>query len=105
MHSSAITSSASRVTAIPDISTEASALPPGNASSAALACILKEDRALIPDLIGLLEDPEAIVGRAAYTALKTLSGKDLGPASSASASERAAAIREWRAWWSKQGSR
>ena len=60
--------------------------------AAAAACSKKEDRALVPDLIGLLEDGDERVGKAARTSLKTMTGKD-HPNPSA-----------WQAWWSEQGS-
>jgi hypothetical protein len=70
--------------------------------AAALACASKESKELIPDLIGLLSDPEPAVERAAHAALKDLSGKDFGPAAAATRAERARAAAEWRAWWRKQ---
>src|SRR5262249_28707287 len=47
--------------------------------AAALACAIKGDIRFAGELIPLLEDPEPTVVRAAETALKTLSGQDLGP--------------------------
>ncbi len=47
--------------------------------AAALACATKEDTRLAADLIPLLEDTQSSVARAAETALKTLTGQDLGP--------------------------
>lgn len=46
--------------------------------AAALACAMKEEKKLIPNLIHLLEDPEPPVVRAAHVALKGLTGQDLG---------------------------
>jgi hypothetical protein len=60
--------------------------------AAALACAKKEDRSLIPDLIGLLDDGDVQVGRVARSTLKTMTGQD-HPDPSA-----------WQAWWSGQGS-
>ena len=61
--------------------------------AAALACVLKDAKTLIPGLIPLLDDPEKdIVRKAALLALKELSGKNLGPARE-----------DWQAWWDKQG--
>jgi hypothetical protein len=70
--------------------------------AAALAVAVKEDRAHTYKLIELLGDPEAAVGRAAHAALKSLSGQDFGPARDANRQERARAILDWKAWWSKQ---
>src|SRR5262249_26019770 len=69
--------------------------------AAALACGMKEDRSHVPDLIPLLDDPEPAVGRAAYVALKHLTGQDFGPPASATAAEKSAAIQKWKTWWSK----
>jgi hypothetical protein len=70
--------------------------------AAALACAMKEDKAHIGKLIDLLDDPERTVERAAYAALKDLSKEDYGPAADASAADKAAAIKTWRAWWKRQ---
>jgi hypothetical protein len=76
-------------------------------AAAAQACALKESknketRQLIPQLIGLLSDPEAVVARAAHAALKDLSGEDFGPPASAGEGQRKRAVEEWQAWWKKQ---
>jgi hypothetical protein len=70
--------------------------------AAALAWAAKEDRAAVPELIPLLEDPEEVVVRGAKAALKSLTGQDFGPARGASAFERSAAITAWKTWWRKQ---
>jgi uncharacterized protein (TIGR03067 family) len=70
--------------------------------AAALACAMKEAKQSTPDLIKLLEDPEALVSRAAHVALKTLTGQDLGPAADADPAERTKAVAHWREWWAKQ---
>ncbi len=70
--------------------------------AAALASAVKEGgKALVPDLIRLLSDPETIVERAAHGALKELSGQDFGPAADAGRAERDRAIANWLAWWKK----
>ncbi len=69
---------------------------------AALACALKAEKGHVPELIGLLEDPEILVARAARAALKSLTGEDFGPAADAGRVERARAAAEWKAWWSRQ---
>ena len=71
--------------------------------AAALACAMKEEAAHVPRLIGLLDDPEPPVARAAQAALKSLSGRDFGPGPGASRAERAQAVAAWQAWWKKQG--
>jgi len=71
----------------------------------ARACASKEETEHIPDLIGLLDDPAPQVMRAARAGLKHLSGgKDFGPKSDASASDKAQAIAEWKKWWGNRGS-
>jgi uncharacterized protein (TIGR03067 family) len=70
--------------------------------AACLACAMKEQKKLIPKLIPLLEDPEATVVRAAHVALRTLTGRDFGPADAASRAERDQASAAWKFWWSKQ---
>jgi hypothetical protein len=73
--------------------------------AAAMACYMREERSLIPDLIALLEDKDAVVGRAALAALKELTQMDLGPASGATPLERSRAVAAWKAWWQKQSAK
>jgi hypothetical protein len=70
--------------------------------AASLACAMKDDKSHIPDLIPLLDDPEPLVARAAYAALKNLTNQDFGPARDASAKDRTQAIEAWKVWWAKQ---
>ena len=70
--------------------------------AAALACAMKEQKTFIPKLLPLLEDPEASVVRAAHAALRTLTGRDFGPADAASRAERDKAVTAWKFWWTKQ---
>jgi hypothetical protein len=67
--------------------------------ASALACAMKEDKRLVPDLIDLLQDPEPGVARAAAAALRSLTKQDFGPAAHADAGERAKAQAQWRQWW------
>jgi hypothetical protein len=71
--------------------------------AAALACALKESKSHIPRLIEMLNDPQRVVERAAYAALKSLSGQDFGPSADASPAAKNKAIAAWKGWWSKQG--
>jgi hypothetical protein len=58
------------------------------------------------ELIDMLSDDNAGVREAAHAALVKLSkGADHGPAKDATAEERAAAVKKWRAWWEKQEKR
>jgi hypothetical protein len=73
--------------------------------AAALACAMKEDRSLIPDLISLLEDRESRVERAAYASLRALTDEDFGPTPNASEERRLRSIERWREWWTKNMSK
>src|SRR5262249_26522250 len=56
------------------------------------------------ELIDLLGDGEEGVRQAARPALVQLGrGADFGPTADAGDTERAEAVRQWRAWWEKQG--
>jgi hypothetical protein len=68
----------------------------------ALACAMKDEKGFVPDLIGLLEDPEPRVARAAHAALVALTRQDLGPANGAAAAERTQAATRWRDWWTSR---
>jgi hypothetical protein len=70
--------------------------------AAALACGLKEDKSLVPDLIARLSDDDAKVGRAARVALRHVTGEDFGPDIEATPAERGRAIDAWKAWWRKR---
>jgi hypothetical protein len=69
------------------------------------ACASKEDKAYIPDLIGLLTEKEARVAAAAHKALTIMTGQDFGPASGAPEADRDQAVVAWKAWWQKQASK
>jgi HEAT repeat protein len=69
--------------------------------AAALASAMKEDKSLIPDLIGLLEDREPRAERAAYASLKALTDVDFGPSANADEERRSRSIARWRDWWAK----
>ncbi len=70
--------------------------------AAILAAGQKDARALVPDLIDLLQDEETMVQRAAHASLKAIAGKDLGPKAGADAEQRKKALAAWQAWWKKQ---
>ena len=59
--------------------------------AAAIAAGQKDAKILIPDLIGLLSDEDALVQRAARASLKEMAGKDLGDKPE-----------PWRVWWKAQ---
>jgi hypothetical protein len=70
--------------------------------AAALASAMREERELVPELIGSLGDADQQVARAAHLALKSLSGKDFGPSATASRAERDTAVAAWRNWWKSE---
>lgn len=69
---------------------------------AALAIGQKESKTLLPNLIGLLRDPEISVVRAAHAALKAMTEQDFGPSIKATREERDEAAQKWFEWWGKQ---
>lgn len=72
--------------------------------AAALACGMKEERSLIPDLIALMEkDPDSPIVPAARAALKSMTGQDFGPALRVSAAQRVQAVTDWKEWWQREG--
>ena len=66
--------------------------------AAALACIRKLDPDMLPDLIGLLLDPDAELADGAHHALKRATGEDFGPGVDAGPEDRHAAAAKWQAW-------
>ncbi len=70
--------------------------------AAATACGLKADNQFVPDLVDLLTDKDALVVEAAHTSLKSLTGKDFGPAPNATSSDKTRAIFAWRNWLKTQ---
>lgn len=70
--------------------------------AACLAVAMKEEKALIPDVIDRIADASDPVGRAARAALKSLSGVDFGPAAGADDDAKLAATTAWRAWYEAQ---
>jgi hypothetical protein len=62
------------------------------------------DKRLGAEVIERLEDKEAVVREAAHKALVALArGTDYGPSANAKDADRVEAMRQWRAWWGKQG--
>jgi hypothetical protein len=56
------------------------------------------------EIIDRLEDKEAAVREAAHKALVALArGTDHGPKADTKDADKAEAVRQWRAWWAKQG--
>jgi hypothetical protein len=71
--------------------------------AAALACAMKDEKALIPRLIEMFQDPDLDVAKAAHAALRNLTGKDFGPGKGADKTDFARAADGWKEWWSKNG--
>jgi hypothetical protein len=71
--------------------------------AAVLASAMRDLREHIPALIERLADREPTVCRAAYAALKTVTGKDFGPPAEATRAQRDRAIEAWKKWWKDQG--
>jgi len=57
----------------------------------------------VPQLIGMLRDREPLVGKAAWAALKSMTGQNFGPTDDATDAEKDKAIEAWREWWKKNG--
>jgi HEAT repeat protein len=80
-------------------------LESGNAEvrrAAALASAMKDESALVPDLIDRLNDSDQAVRRAAAIGLASLTKKNFGPSQDATPEQRKLAIEKWRSWWSEQ---
>lgn len=69
---------------------------------AVLAAAMRDDPALVPELIGRVADPDELVVRAARAGLKSLTGQDHGPTAGATPADRQRAADAWRAWWATQ---
>jgi HEAT repeat protein len=70
--------------------------------AAALGLAMRESKAHVEGLIGLLLDPQPSVERAAHAALRSLSGEDFGPAVNATEEDKTEAVARWRRWWAKR---
>jgi hypothetical protein len=70
--------------------------------AAALACAMRTEKVLVPDLVVTLDDRDVWVVRAAAVALHSLTGQDFGPTANATAEERAKSVAAWKAWWKRQ---
>jgi hypothetical protein len=70
--------------------------------AAALACAMKDDKDHIPDLIALITDTNDSVTRAAKASLRSLTGKDFGPATNANASQKQTAAAAWTEWYKEK---
>jgi len=75
--------------------------------AACLAIAMKEDTAMLPQLISKLKDPNEFVGRAAHAALKSFAplGTDYGPKSNADDAAKDQAVEAWAAWYEKSATK
>ena len=70
--------------------------------AAIIACADKGEKALVPDLIGLLKDPDPAIAHLAHRSLKTLTSKDFGPNPNPTDEEASLAVVAWKVWWQEQ---
>jgi hypothetical protein len=63
----------------------------------------RREMALVPEVIELLDDPDAGVRLTAGAVLKDLTGRRTDYRASLGPLERRAAVQEWRAWWAANG--
>jgi hypothetical protein len=56
------------------------------------------DAAVLPSLVGRLDDPDVVVRLAAHEELKRRTGRDLGYVPWASPEERSVGLSRWHAW-------
>jgi hypothetical protein len=70
--------------------------------AAVKVCRLRQDKALAPDLITLLEDEEPEVARQAHQFLREIALKDFGPPRAANPEQRRQAVAAWRVWWEQR---
>jgi HEAT repeat protein len=71
--------------------------------AAVRALAWRQERAAVPWLIPLLDDPEPVVVQTAHWALKALTKQDHGPAADADRADRVLSMVAWQAWWKKEG--
>jgi hypothetical protein len=67
--------------------------------AAVRACRLREEKALVPELIALLGDASEEVAYRAHEALRQFSNRDFGPPRGADEERRRQAMTAWRDWW------
>jgi len=72
--------------------------------AACLACAMKDDKAMILDLINRVTDIDDAVVRAARAGLKSYSnGRDFGPASGSNDDRKRQAYDDWKSWYQTAG--
>jgi hypothetical protein len=71
--------------------------------AAVRACLLRVEKALVPDLIALLDDEGPLVAKKAQQALREMTLRNFGPPPAADREKRRQAIAAWQDWWDQQG--
>jgi hypothetical protein len=71
--------------------------------AASLAAAMKDDKALVRDLIDRITDIDEFVVRAARAGLKSLTDRDFGPPPEASDEQKMQAQKEWLTWFALEG--
>jgi hypothetical protein len=70
--------------------------------AAVSVCRQRKLKALVPELIGLLDDENEDVARQAHQLLQQFAGRDFGPRRGADRDDRQQAMSAWREWWEQQ---
>jgi hypothetical protein len=73
--------------------------------AAVTVCRQRKLKALVPELIALLDDANPDVAKQTHQLLHQLAGRDLGPRRGADRDERLQAMAAWRDWWEQQQNR
>jgi hypothetical protein len=70
--------------------------------AAVSACRQRKLKALVPELIALLDDGNQDVAKLAHELLQQFASRDFGPKRGADREQRMEAMAAWRTWWEKQ---
>jgi hypothetical protein len=69
--------------------------------AAVSVCRQRKLKALVPELIALLDDADQDVAKQAHQLLQQIAGRDLGPRPGADREERLQGMEAWRDWWER----
>jgi hypothetical protein len=69
--------------------------------AAVTVCRQRKLKALVPELIALLDDGDQDVMKQAHQLLQQIAGRDLGPRPGADREERLQGMTAWRDWWER----
>jgi hypothetical protein len=70
--------------------------------AAVIGLTMRESTTHMDQIIEMLLDPQPTVARAAYAALRRLSGKDYGPDLPSTEADKIMAASRWRKWWEEK---